>query len=231
MEKLYAQLALDAYQDNIPASMKIENRFTSTVAFIQFTPECNYVVFRGTNSFADWVFNLTAVPAYYNGRWSHAGFSAAHKSVWKRIRRCLNPHKKTVFIGHSLGGALAELSAWACRDFDDVSLVTFGKPNVFVRGSKKRMHHKNQISYVSGSDVVARIPKIGYAPDDNQDLIYFDNWGHVLFNPPRGYIKNDFGLGDSLSDHSMKSYKQILNDMHISVNELRQIRKPFIQTA
>jgi hypothetical protein len=27
MEKLYAQLALDAYQDNIPASMKIENRF------------------------------------------------------------------------------------------------------------------------------------------------------------------------------------------------------------
>jgi hypothetical protein len=109
--------------------------------------------------------------------------------------------------------------------------VTFGKPNVFVRGSKKRMHHKNQISCVSGSDVVARMPKIGYAPDANQDLIYFDNWGHILFNPPRGYIKKDFGFGDSLSDHSMKSYKQILNDMQISVNELRQIRTPLTRTV
>jgi len=230
MEKLCAKLALDAYQD-IPSSVKIESKLTSTVAFVMFTPECNYIVFRGTNSVADWIFNLTAVPAYYNGRWSHAGFSAAHKSVWKRIRRFLSPNKKTVFIGHSLGGALAELSAWACRDFTDVSLVTFGKPNVFVRGSKKQMNHKDQISYVSGSDVVARIPKIGYAPDANQDLIYFDNWGQVLFNPSRGYIKNDFGLGDSLSDHSMKSYKQLLNDMYISVAELRQIRKPLIRTV
>jgi hypothetical protein len=73
MEKLYAQLALDAYQDNIPASMKIENRFTSTVAFIQFTPECNYVVFRGTNSFADWVFNLTAVPCVLQRKMESCG--------------------------------------------------------------------------------------------------------------------------------------------------------------
>jgi hypothetical protein len=72
MEKLYAQLALDAYKD-IPASIQIKSRLTSTVAFIKFTQDCDYVVFRGTNSVADWIFNLTAVPAYYNGRWSHAG--------------------------------------------------------------------------------------------------------------------------------------------------------------
>ena len=76
MEKLYAQLALDAYNDHIPASIKIESRLTSTVAFIKFTQDCDYVVFRGTNSVSDWIFNLTAIPAYYNGRWSHAGFSA-----------------------------------------------------------------------------------------------------------------------------------------------------------
>lgn len=226
MEKLFAKLALDAYKDNIKHSIKIENRLTSTVAFYKSTPECDYVIFRGTNSIGDWLFNLTAIPAYYNRRWSHAGFSAAHKSVWKRIRRLLNPNKKTVFIGHSLGGALAELSAWACRDFADVTLVTFGKPNVFVRGSKKRMTHKMQISYVSGSDLVARIPKVGYKPDDNQDLIYFDNWGHVFFNPPRAYIKNDFGLGDAISDHSMTSYEKMLNDMYISVDELRYHRQP-----
>lgn len=207
-------------------AIKIESKLTSTVAYLKITPECDYLVFRGTSSIGDWLFNLTAIPAYYNRRWSHGGFSAAHKSVWKRIRRLLSPNKKLVITGHSLGGALAELSAWACRDFKDVTMITFGKPNVFVRGSKKKMKHRLQISYVSGSDVVARIPKLGFEPDANQDLVYFDNWGQVFFNPPRGYIKNDFGLGDSVSDHSMVSYEKTLTDMYISIDELRHIRKP-----
>lgn len=226
MEKLCARLALAAYKDDMKGALKIESGLTSTVAFFKSTPECDYVIFRGTNSIGDWFFNLTAIPAYYNKRWSHGGFAAAHKSVWRRIRRLLNPNKKTVFIGHSLGGALAELSAWACRDFTDVAMITFGKPNVFVRGSKKRMSHKDQISYVSGSDVVSRIPKIGYAPDANQDMVYFDNWGQVFFNPPRGYTKNDFGLGDAISDHSMVSYEKMVNDMYLSIAELRHNRQP-----
>ena len=226
MQKIASKLSLDAYKDDMVGAFKIENKLTSTVAYVKFTPECNYVVFRGTNSIGDWLFNLSAVPAYYNKRWTHGGFALAHKSVWKRIRRLLDPKKKTLITGHSLGGALAELSAWACRDFTDLTLITFGKPRVFFRGSKKKMNHDVQISYVSGSDVVTRIPKFGYEPDKNQDLVYFDNWGQVFFNPPKGYVKNDFGLGDSISDHSMTSYDKMVNDMHLSIAELRHNRQP-----
>jgi predicted lipase len=220
-----ATLAKQAYTE-VPYSIKIENKWTSTVAFVRKEDDCNIIVFRGTNSLGDWLFNLTAIPAYYNGRWTHGGFAAAHKSVWKKIKRHLDPNKKTVVCGHSLGGALAELTAWACRDFEDLTMITFGKPNVFLKGSKKQMTHERQISYVSGSDLVSRIPKLGYKPDGNQDLVYFDNWGQVFLNPPRGYIKNDFGLGDSVSDHSMVSYEKTVNDMYIDINELRHIRKP-----
>lgn len=222
--KKAAKLSLEAYKD-IQGCTKIENKWTSTVAYVHFSADCNYVVFRGTNSLGDWVFNLSAIPVYYNKRWTHGGFAAAHKSVWKRIERLLDPDKKTVVVGHSLGGALAELTAWACKDFKDLSMITFGKPNVFFRGSRKKMNHNVQLSYVSGSDVVTRIPKFGYVPDANQDLIYFDNWGQVYLNPPRKYIKNDFGLGDSISDHSMVSYEKMVNDMHVSLSELRRNRK------
>jgi triacylglycerol lipase len=138
MQKIASKLSIDAYKDDMVGAFKIENKLTSTVAYVKLTPECNYVVFRGTNSIGDWLFNLSAVPAYYNRRWTHGGFALAHKSVWKRIRRLLDPNKKTLITGHSLGGALAELSAWACRDFTDLTLITFGKPRVFFRGSKKR---------------------------------------------------------------------------------------------
>lgn len=221
-----ASLALAAYKDEIDGAIKIENKLTSTVAFVKITPECNYLIFRGTNSIGDWLFNLSAFPAYYNRRWTHGGFALAHKSVWKRILKLLDPKKKTLITGHSLGGALAELSAWACKDFEDVTMITFGKPQVFVRGSKKKMDHDVQISYVSGSDVVTRIPKFGYRPDANQDLVYFDNWGQVFLNPPKGYVSNDFGLGDSISDHSMNSYEKMVNDMQLSIGELRYHRKP-----
>jgi len=226
MQKIAAKLSIGAYQDYLPDTIKIESKVTSTVAYVMVMPECNYVAFRGTNSLGDWIFNLSAIPAYYNKRWTHGGFALAHKSVWKRIRRLLDPKKKTLITGHSLGGALAELSAWACKDFDDLTMITFGKPRVFLRGSKKRMNHRVQISYVSGSDVVTRIPKFGYEPDANQDLVYFDNWGQVFLNPPKGYVSNDFGLGDSISDHSMKSYEKMVNDMYLSIDELRYHRKP-----
>tara|TARA_S200002703_G_scaffold49478_1_gene42925 strand:+ start:926 stop:1609 length:684 start_codon:yes stop_codon:yes gene_type:complete len=227
MQKKAAKLALQAYKDDIKGALKIENKLTSTVAFVKIEDDCQYVVFRGTNSLGDWLFNLSALPAYYNRRWTHAGFALAHKSVWKRIKRLLDPGKKTLVTGHSLGGALSELTAWACRDFVDLSMICFGKPRVFVRGSKKRMNHKDQISYVAHSDVVTRVPRLGFEPDRNQDLIYFDSSNKVFFNPTRYHMKKDFCISQSISDHSMNSYEKMVNDLYLDVAQLRYHRKPF----
>lgn len=127
-----------------------------------------------------------------------------------------------MFCGHSLGAALAELSAHCCQDFADLSLVCFGKPNVFLARSKQRMTHLQvQISFVSGSDVVTRIPKLCYRPDQNQTMVYFDNDGRTIINPERDYVKTDFGLGDSVSDHSMDGYRKLVVGDFLNIVELR----------
>jgi hypothetical protein len=216
-----ANYALQAYK-GIPNSIRIESWWTSTTAYVVIGENVNYVVFRGTQQVQDWFFNASALPYRYNRRWAHAGFVIAHKSVWKRIRRLLDPYKRTVFCGHSLGAALAELSAHCAQDFTDLSLVCFGKPNVFVAGSKQRMNHlQQQISFVCGSDVVTRIPKMCYRPDDNQTMVYFDNDGRTIINPERDYVKEDWGLGDSVSDHSMDNYRDLVVNDFLRIDELR----------
>ena len=95
-----------------------------------------------------------------------------------------------------------------------------------MRGSQRHRNSAGHVSYVVRGDGVCRIPTLGYKPDENQDLVYFDNWGPVLFNPPQVYVSNDFGLGDAISDHSMGSYKEMVNDMHLSIAELRHHRQP-----
>lgn len=216
-----ASYSLQSYSD-IPNCIRIESWWTSTTAFVVIGEKVNYVVFRGTQQPQDWLFNISALPYRYNRRWAHAGFVMAHKSVWKRIRRLLDPNKRTVFCGHSLGAALAELSAHCCQDFTDLSLVCFGKPNVFLARSKQSMTHLQvQISFVSGSDVVTRIPKLCYRPDKNQTMVYFDNDGRTIINPERDYVKTDFGLGDSVSDHSMDGYRKLVFGNFLNIVELR----------
>ena len=216
-----ASYSLQSYSD-IPNCIRIESWWTSTTAFVVIGEKVNYVVFRGTQQPQDWLFNISALPYRYNRRWAHAGFVMAHKSVWKRIRRLLDPSKRTVFCGHSLGAALAELSAHCCQDFTDLSLVCFGKPNVFLARSKQSMTHLQvQISFVSGSDVVTRIPKLCYRPDKNQTMVYFDNDGRTIINPERDYVKTDFGLGDSVSDHSMDGYRKLVVGNFLNIVELR----------
>ena len=216
-----ASYSLQAYK-GIPNSIRIESWWTSTTAYVIIGENVNYVAFRGTQQAQDWLFNASAIPYRYNRRWAHAGFVMAHKSVWKRIRRLLDPHKRTVFCGHSLGAALAELSAHCSQDFTDLSLVCFGKPNVFVAGSKQKMDHlQQQISFVCGSDVVTRIPKMCYRPDKNQTMVYFDNDGRTIINPERDYVKEDWGLGDSVSDHSMGNYRDLVVNDFLRIDELR----------
>tara|TARA_R110000796_G_scaffold218773_1_gene334727 strand:+ start:1816 stop:2481 length:666 start_codon:yes stop_codon:yes gene_type:complete len=206
-----SELALAAYNEDIKGAMKIENARTSTTAFILEEDNIQYIIFRGTQQVRDWIFNMTAIPWRYRGRWVHGGFMTAHRSVWKRIESQLDASKEVVMIGHSLGGALAELSAHVCRAWPKVKLITFGKPNVFLRPSKAKMKQlKTQISFVCGSDVVSRIPAIGYSPDAGQTLVYFDNDDNTWVNPDKNYVRQNRGISDAVSDHDMSGYRNLV---------------------
>jgi hypothetical protein len=130
-------------------------------ARITETPAAIIVAYRGTDEARDWLKNIRAYPWPYGGAVAHRGFMRGHQSIWPRIitelsRRDSQPAKDLIVTGHSLGAALAELSClFLSRYPGSVSMVGFGKPNVFFRPrSPKLQHLSHQISVVSGSAAV-----------------------------------------------------------------------------
>jgi hypothetical protein len=203
--------AMNAYKEKNKDAIKIESKWTSTTVYVAKRKSIDIIAFRGTQQGRDWLTDALVVPVPYSGRLCHGGFVAAHASVWKEVKKHIDPNKRTLICGHSLGGALAELSAAMLNGkHDNINLITFGKPNVFFKGFKKPMTLDNQISCVNGSDAVARIPRLCYGPSKSQDMLYFSNGGVDYINPSKYLRKKDRGIKDRISDHFMEGYKERL---------------------
>jgi len=206
-----------AYDKSIPNAVKIESKLTSTTAYFAQRKSIDIIAFRGTQQGRDWFTDAFVVPVPYAGRLCHGGFTIAHKSVWKELEEMIDWSKRTLICGHSLGGALAELScAKIHKKHPNLNLVTFGKPNTFFKGFKRPMELDNQISVVQGSDMVARVPRLCYGPSMSQTMLYFANTGDDLIDPSPYFRKNDRSIKDAISDHMMDGYaarlKQFLKD-------------------
>jgi|TARA_R110002074_G_scaffold36204_1_gene98708 pimeloyl-ACP methyl ester carboxylesterase len=200
--------AMNAYKEKNKDAIKIESKWTSTTVYVAKRKSIDIIAFRGTQQGRDWLTDALVVPVPYAGRLCHGGFVAAHASVWKEVEKHIDPKKRTLICGHSLGGALAELSAAKLNGkHDNINLVTFGKPNTFFKGFKKPMTLDTQISCVNGSDAVARIPRLCYGPSKSQDMLYFSNGGVDYINPSSYLRKKDRGIKDRISDHFMDGYK------------------------
>jgi len=204
--------SMKAYNDSNKDAIKIESALTSTTAYVVKRKTIDIIVFRGTQQIGDWAFNLFPVPVPYAGRLCHGGFVAAHASVWDEIEEHIDYSKRTLICGHSLGGALAELTAAKLNGkHDNLSLITFGKPNTFFKGFKRRMKLDDQISVVNGSDSVARVPRLCYGPSKSQNMLYFSNGGVDYINPSKYLRRKDRGIKDRVADHFMEGYKERLD--------------------
>ena len=208
-----ASWSMKAYNDKNKDSIKVENKVTGATAFVVKRKSIDVIVFRGTQKKAnDILTDMLVVPVPYVGRLCHGGFVAQHASIWGKIKKHLDPKKRTLITGHSLGGALAELSAAKLNGkHDNINLITFGKPNVFFKGFKRPMKLDTQISCVQGSDMVARVPRLCYGPSKSQDMLYFSNTGGTFINPEKSFrIADRGGLKDRVTDHFMDGYKNSL---------------------
>jgi triacylglycerol lipase len=93
------------------------------------------VVTRGTNMGADWASNLNvSVEFGSTGMTVHAGFNEIWKSFASEIRSFMQGRNPSAIhcVGHSLGGALANLNAdyFSGAEMGRVYLYTFGAPRV-----------------------------------------------------------------------------------------------------
>lgn len=116
--------------------------WTDVTGFIALDPNRNLTVltFRGSRTFKNWLANLD--PGFeptdicqncnvWHGFW--LSWLEARDGIKSALRRTAaqNPHYRTVVVGHSLGGAIADLAVADFRnDGIPTDLFTYGAPRV-----------------------------------------------------------------------------------------------------
>ncbi len=175
-----------------------------------------YVVFRGSDSFEDWIqtnfqwlrirlpkYSLEKrIMEYFDDKiLVHAGFQRAYQSLRLEMLRQvekaladLNEKVTVVFTGHSMGGAIANLAA---LDFkfrnpaQKVQVVTFGCPRVgnyaFSRMVRKIIGSDNYVRVAHWFDLVTYTPPIGYT---HAELVphYVGNWKILYAHDMGNYL-------------------------------------------
>lgn len=190
-------------------------------ARVHETDEHVVLAYRGTDQARDWLGNLRAYPWKNGGAWVHRGFQCGHAALWPSVytelqRRLEHSQKPVIVTGHSLGGALAELSCLFLRNYPgSVSLFTFGKPNVFFSPKTTKLAMlTHQVSVVSGTDGVARLPALMFGPDPGQTMLYLatkddrDYWIPQMTDANRAAINADCVLGGVKEHHSIVEYRK-----------------------
>ena len=130
-----------------------------------------YIAFRGSSSFFDWKSNLGVRKTFFYGIQAHRGFAAAAKRMLPVVIKIVeeNLDKEIVITGHSRGGAISALIAYAlyihyrskgiAKKFH---CITFGQPRFASRGQSNMAIHGDFIRVINGGDVVTRVPRFGY---------------------------------------------------------------------
>ena len=172
-----------------------------------------YIVYQGSHGRADWIDNfkfwkkdVRKVKPYGNADSDievHAGFMEQYKQIRPTIHGLMKIKKikAVVCTGHSLGGALATLTAVDIQyNFPDknITCVTFGSPRVgnkaFAESFNKRV--PDSWRYVNGDDIVCKVPMavLFYYHVDDLIEIGKKKFYKLFFwedhEPETGYIKN-----------------------------------------
>lgn len=208
-----------------------DNTQQSVRGYIGYQPSINAIIvsFRGSEDLANWVTNLDAVRMNYgkcSGCSVHEGFYKAeqgvYSTVYDEVSRLVNeyPSYQIVVTGHSLGAALATLTALdLVGDFGSkVNLYNYGCPRLFNQAAAdwsssgvlnigaRRTHYK---------DIVVHSPPyaMGFRHTDGE--IYENgpssNWPNFPGGPLQDCVGEEddscadqFDIG-SISDHLLYS--------------------------
>lgn len=126
------------------------------------------LVCRGTDGGHDWLTDINTKPASsLTGHTVHSGFNQAFNCFRKELLECVERSKSNVLhcVGHSLGGAMANLAADTVASANlntKVILYTFGAPRIgtFSFANKLSQHNKviDIFRVYHGGDPVSMVP-------------------------------------------------------------------------
>jgi hypothetical protein len=224
--------------------------------YIVWTDDFNrrqIIAIRGTDDLQDWEANLLFSPIYdpILKVSVHHGFSeyaqAVYESLTAKNARALNPAYDTYFAGHSLGGAVAVLTALYFYVQDPHPYIvkgvyTFGQPRVFdSRGATSWPIFALNVHHVENCyDPVPLVP-VGYdilhsifinPLDANAERRQYQHMGQeiLLLNPGEFWISNGADIIRNLpSDlevtyNDVRSGQQIDHSIGAYINRIAELR-------
>lgn len=175
-----------------------------------------WIAFRGTDESADWMDNLDARKTHVRFFGDvHAGFYHAMESVWPHLLMELQHIENVIFVGHSLGGAIAAMSAnHAYQTMPiglKIQLITFGQPRCGDADWASAMNFFLGDDYVrvfNAGDPVPHVPSAARFHHAGRE-IYFDANGQVAAPTLMTRIAN---AGKAIVSHgithSMATYQE-----------------------
>ncbi len=186
---------------------------------------------RGTKftSPSDWLTNANVgVTIGPKNLGVHAGFYKAFSSMRPAFNEYLTQHKPRCLhiVGHSLGGAIAELTAiWASERGIKTKLYTFGAPRVVLRDSiYSAAMDIDHYRVTHGADPVPCVPTwpfthtVGEYQTAMNDGAFFNPSAHSMAKSAPGYVntvaayKDYKSMGSSLKTlhykHTVLKYEQ-----------------------
>jgi triacylglycerol lipase len=214
--------AVDAYIPRLGLSLESFADRDGAQAYI-FGNETDIVVaFRGTEP-DDWNdvkadVNALTVLAETAGR-VHRGFKREVDDLWPELERIVAADTRTLwFTGHSLGGAMATISAGRCFlshiPATPKAVYTFGSPRV---GTKRYINNVSVdlTRWVNNNDIVPRVPPTWLGYRHTGSRIYINTYGKVRNMTKRQRVKDRWrgffkglkeGKVDHFSDHAIAGY-------------------------
>lgn len=134
-----------------------------TQGFIARSSDVMLIAFRGTDQLTDWLDDLDVRPESRPYGIVHAGFLAAFRRVEAQLKSALAGAgvRRIWLTGHSLGGALATITAAELRPQSFTGIYTYGQPRVVdaaARGMLDNTYAGRFVRFVNNRDLVTRVP-------------------------------------------------------------------------
>jgi triacylglycerol lipase len=181
----------------------------------------NIIALRGTQTENEWVNNLSARQANFRNRQPdygrvHLGFQRSQEKIIRQVQRAipqLRPNVPLYVTGHSLGGAVAMLTAADLVVNDtyprnQIQVYTFASPRVgdptFARFYEGLL--PNTFRIVNIADGVPHTPPLNFR--GNEYVHAGQEWSFLS------------QLGDTLINHAIETYQTALQQ-NVEVNQTR----------
>lgn len=174
------------------------------------------LIFRGTDSIEDWLYNINIRGQQTNIGVVHSGFYQSFLLFWNKYKQHLITLTKPLYLtGHSFGGCLSILCGLHLQleNKTDISIYTFGSPKLFITLPELKQLEIHR--YELEGDFITYLPLTHYRPVGTTHRIKPVQKQSIYSRIKEWYLYWSFcfriNITDFTHNHKMASYVKALS--------------------